>query len=81
LYPSKVSDIYGVSITCILPKLAIFWDWQHRWEESPTYPATLWKKEVAYHGSGWESGNKESEEGLQREENASYARGRTVNTL
>jgi len=36
---------------------------------------------VAYHGSGWESGNKESEEGLQREENASHARGRTVNTI
>jgi hypothetical protein len=34
---------------------------------------------VAYHGSGWESGNKESEERLQREENASYTRGRTAN--
>ena len=36
---------------------------------------------MAYHGSGWESGNKESEDGLQREENASYARGRTANPI
>jgi len=38
-------------------------------------------KEVAYHGSGWESENKESEDRLQRENNASYARGIIANPI